>query len=974
MKARRQYSSIKATWLAFGLVALTIVSTTAQEASESEPPSHTDTPDLHTSETPSVSSFYGDSDKSASDNMFDQASEALRAYKQAVATLTTLTAHPPAHTFDPSLASASSNTQSIFSSFLPNLQGQGPIGTAFRIILKLQQHTARRITNSFGKENLKFGYKKKEDDFRDKAVKVVDLLQHSAELGNMEALYTLSQASLFPPTRHFVSDPSLAFASFYTHAQKTGNATSQAYVAFFYSTGYHGVVPVDQAKAQLYYTFAANGGDKGAQMALGYRYWSGIGTRESCERAVGWYGAASEKAMAKFLSGSPGGRTLPQTPTRLSDLVGGVYGPGASVASTGLNTQRPAIKAGMARVAGETWEDVLEYYLFNADRGETDFAYRLGKIFYQGSIYGCAGGIASGSEGVGAVPRNFAYARHYFLLIARQIWPRDPPNPLQYKGTLSKDDHGPVGYAAASAGYLGRMYLRGEGVKADPAVAKMWFERGAEHGDRESHNGLGIIYRDGFPGLKPDLKIAMAHFGVAAGQELAEAQVNMGKYHYDRGELEVATTYFETAVRYGSPFEAYYYLGEISAAQASSPGILPHIASSSCAMAVSFYKLVSERGVWDDDLLRDAEIAWMSASDHGKEIAMLKWRIAAERGSEIAQNNLAYVLDQDKSILRLTRFSPITPSNDTALLALTQWTRAAAQRNIDALVKVGDYYYHGLGVSDDTESTRHEKAARYYQSAADTHISALAMWNLGWMYENGVGVPQDFHLAKRHYDLALETNSEAYLPVILSLGKLYVRSFWHTLMGGKGGVNIWNAGNQDHRHDLLKPSEGRQVDDGRQKDGISDPKSDKDEEHIHSEEEDGPWYLGKAKEEFHKRRSQPVLSRREEEDPIQWARDRRNAEQERDTDFGPEDHFDGALRPPNREEEEFDEFKETMLLVFLCLIISILIYVRTRIVDRMRRDNQQQEGQNQQGQLGVNGEGVFPPPGDPARNEWAIVR
>lgn len=67
----------------------------------------------------------------------------------------------------------------------------------------------------------------------------------------------------------------------------------------------------------------------------------------------------------------------------------------------------------------------------------------------------------------------------------------------------------------------------------------------------------------------------------------------------------------------------------------------------------------------------------------------------------------------------------------------------------------------------------------------------------------------------------------------------------------------------------MKPSEGRQVDDGRQKDGISDPKSDKDEEHIHSEEEDGPWYLGKAKEEFHKRRSQPVLSRREEEDPIQ---------------------------------------------------------------------------------------------------------
>jgi SEL1 protein len=96
----------------------------------------------------------------------------------------------------------------------------------------------------------------------------------------------------------------------------------------------------------------------------------------------------------------------------------------------------------------------------------------------------------------------------------------------------------------------------------------------------------------------------------------------------------------------------------------------------------------------------------------------------------------------DKTILRLTRFSPITPSENIAKLALTQWTRAAAQRNIDALVKVGDYYYHGLGVREDSESTRLEKAARYYLSAADTQMSALAMWNLGWMYENGVGVPQ----------------------------------------------------------------------------------------------------------------------------------------------------------------------------------------------------------------------------------------
>ncbi len=96
----------------------------------------------------------------------------------------------------------------------------------------------------------------------------------------------------------------------------------------------------------------------------------------------------------------------------------------------------------------------------------------------------------------------------------------------------------------------------------------------------------------------------------------------------------------------------------------------------------------------------------------------------------------------DKSLLHRSTFANFFPSNDTARLALTQWTRSAAQNNIDALVKVGDYYYHGLGVPEESEIARWEKAAGYYRSAADTQLSALAMWNLGRMYEHGYGVPQ----------------------------------------------------------------------------------------------------------------------------------------------------------------------------------------------------------------------------------------
>jgi len=154
--------------------------------------------------------------------------------------------------------------------------------------------------------------------------------------------------------------------------------------------------------------------------------------------------------------------------------------------------------------------------------------YRLGKIFYHGSIYTTPGGIASGSEGVGAYPRSFKLARKYFLRIARQVWPLDPP-----ATTTAKDENKPVVYASASAAYIGRMYLRGEGIKADPVMAKAWFERGAEHGDRECHNALGIMHRDGLiPGKKADVKQALHHFNIAAGQELAEATVNLGKHYY----------------------------------------------------------------------------------------------------------------------------------------------------------------------------------------------------------------------------------------------------------------------------------------------------------------------------------------------------------------------------------------------------------------------------------------------------------
>jgi SEL1 protein len=119
-------------------------------------------------------------------------------------------------------------------------------------------------------------------------------------------------------------------------------------------------------------------------------------------------------------------------------------------------------------------------------------------------------------------------------------------------------------------------------------------------------------------------------------------------------------------------------------------------------------------------------------------------------------------------------------------LALVHWTRSAKQHNIDSLVKAGDYYLAGLGAVASPEN-----AAACYQAAGESLQSAQALWNLGWMHENGIGIDQDFHLAKRFYDQALEINQqEAYLPVMLSLWKLRWRGWWNTVTrGGIKGID-----------------------------------------------------------------------------------------------------------------------------------------------------------------------------------------
>lgn len=576
----------------------------------------------------------------------------------------------------------------------------------------------------------------------------VKLLEEAAQVDNTDAIYLLAQMNFYGNFTH-PKDYTEAFRRYHQLALMNGNSSAQHMVGFMYATGIGNAVPLDQAKALLYHTFAAKGGDIRSEMTVAYRHHVGIGTAMNCDLAVKHYKGVAEKAIKWYRSGPPGGMSWVTDAYRLADDDGGVYGEGASHSSAGVN----APKGGPSSDAHAALEDVLEYLDLMSRKGDFKATFSLGRIHYDGQK---------------GLPRDLKGAKHYFMKVAKLYWQRDGRIIETERPGLEK-------IATKAAGYLGKMFLRGEGVEQSFEKAQIWFNRGIKSGDAGSQYGLGLMYLHGL-GLPQDSAKAIKYLKTSADQDFPSALVSMGALHLDQGnpeDIPVAHKYFELAARYGH-IESYYFLAEMIDQALGR--------DRNCILASAYYKSVVEKA---EPLLSSFAEANRAYETGDYELALIDYMHAAEQGYEKGQANVAYILDQEKTNRwslpsKLPAPKPRSSLLQNAALALIYWTRSARQQNIDSMVKMGDYYLNGIGTQADMD-----KAASCYTAASDYAQSAQALFNLGWMHENGVGLNQDFHLAKRYYDQALETNDEAYLPVTLSLFKLRVRSAWNTLTNGR---------------------------------------------------------------------------------------------------------------------------------------------------------------------------------------------
>ncbi|OCK77349.1 HCP-like protein [Lepidopterella palustris CBS 459.81] len=708
----------------------------------------------------------------------------------------------------------------------------------------------------------------------------VALLEDAAAEKNPDAIFMLAELNFYGNFTH-PRNYSEAFRRYHELATLNGNASAQNMVGFMYATGIGGAVKQDQAKAMLYHTLAAEAGDIRSEMTIAYRHHSGIATPRNCEEAVYHYKKVADKAIQYMRSGPPGGYSMIKDSYRIADDVGGVYGEGASWSSSGPNAKQ----GGPNSDVHASFDDVLEYLDLMARKGDPKATYNLAKLHYDGSR---------------TFKRDLVSAKRRFLELARMYWSKDGK-------TKSDVPHGTEKLASKAAGYLGRMFLRGEGMDQSFAIAYTWFKRGIANGDALSQYSMGLMYLYGL-GVSKDPVKAADYFGAAADQDLAVAQVRLGSLFLDQGDVPTAIRYFELAARNGH-IEAFYYLAELS-----DQGVGR---DKSCGVASAYYKIVAEKA---ETILSSFQEANEAYEDGDLETALVDFMMAAEQGFEYGQANVAYLLDQAKPRFTLSSFIPFAKQKASLVgdagLALIYWARSAKQSNIDSMVKMGDYYLEGLGTPPDQE-----KAAACYMAAAETLQSAQAMWNLGWMHENGIGIEQDFHLAKRFYDQALETNPrEAYLPVLLSLYKLRLRSWWNTVTHGR--VN-----------------------------------SIQDEPTLKKEWSFAEW-----------------INAFLEADAAAWE----NLEQD-DYETGHDGHIPGRDDDYYAEEIDYD-ILESLIILSLTAALAFLVYYRAqrqRQAEERRRQEQAQavgqvqaEGQQQQQQQ-QGDRGVFPQQNDPEFLNWA---
>uniref|UniRef100_A0A4W4FJR6 SEL1L adaptor subunit of ERAD E3 ubiquitin ligase n=1 Tax=Electrophorus electricus TaxID=8005 RepID=A0A4W4FJR6_ELEEL len=551
----------------------------------------------------------------------------------------------------------------------------------------------------------------------------ISRLYNHSDSSTLVLATTRSSKHLLSTLKVKITEARIALSCFpcsrlYEHLLKVagmGHTKAMEKVAYAMLFGDYMPQNVPQAK-ELFEKLALEGSPK-AQMALGFLYAAGLGVNSSQAKALVYYtfGALGGNLVAHMILGYRywGGVGVPQScESALTHyrLVANHVASDVSLTG-GSAVQRIRLLDELENSgspSGMLEEDLIQYYQFLAEKGDVQAQVGLGQLHLHGGR---------------GVEQNHQRAFEYFNQAAN------------------------AGNTHAMA-FLGKMYSEGsEFLPQNNETALIYFKKASEQGNPVGQSGLGMAYLYG-RGVPVNYDMALKYFQKAAEQGWVDGQLQLGTMYYNgigvKRDYKQALKFFNLASQAGHIL-AFYNLAQM---HATGTGVMR-----SCHTAVELFKNVCERGRWSERLM----MAYSSFKDGDMDSALVQYLLLAEQGYEVAQSNVAFILDQSESFI----------DNETYPRALLHWTRAAAQGYTVARIKLGDYHFYGYGTDVDYES-----AVIHYRLASEQQHSAQAMFNLGYMHEKGLGIKQDIHLAKRFYDMAAEASPDAQVPVFLALCKL----------------------------------------------------------------------------------------------------------------------------------------------------------------------------------------------------------
>ncbi|KAJ2723975.1 ERAD-associated protein [Coemansia sp. Benny D115] len=508
----------------------------------------------------------------------------------------------------------------------------------------------------------------------------------------------------------------------YEQLAEQGNAQAQHMLGFLYATGL-GVRGRQMGRALVLTTLAADQGLVAARMAAGYARLSGIGTPMECNDALQQYHAVAENAMRLQAAGPPLGRQLPEPNARLVESAGGVYGVAAGPRS-------PLRAAGRAEFA-----ELLAAHRQRAREGDVAAGVAVAEVLYHGHQH---------------QRRDHPAALRILRAMTSYAFHRG-----EVRAVVAQDATERAA-AAQAAGMLGIMLLRGEGGEArDLAQALEWLNAGAALGHGAAMAALAHMHEKGLGVARDavraaDLARKAAELGHAGGLVMHARLIADSQPEMVADILRRAAT--------AGHVVAHFRLGEYYAARVNGGAD----GAAQCRLAVALFRHVAETADWGHSPMPAATAALRRGDAHA---ALLHLMLAAEMGYSGAQQAAAALLERHpRPLLYSTRAQ-------AQAQALVYWTRAAAQGVADARSRQADCFLEGRGTRPNTERA----VAAYRLAGSANERSGLALWRLGYLYEHGMGVARDFHMAKRYYDEALAMHEPGKLAVYLSLVRLCVR-------------------------------------------------------------------------------------------------------------------------------------------------------------------------------------------------------